>query len=241
MNLPKFIVESASRDFSREVWVLDPPTGSPQHIAVFLDGEFYVDRMNAPATIYDMQRCGDIPPLACAFVSHVDGAARHRDLTCSADYADFIASDLMDWMLQRNPGVSATDHFIGGASLGGLAAAFISLSNPQIFSRCLSHSGSFWWNDEWLTSQLENLPSSRVRFWSSVGDQETEAGVSHQPSGMRQEVAQIAACKRFAQALENMQILIHHRVYQGGHEFEPWQKELPDALRWLLSHETDSG
>ena len=229
------MVESASGAFSRKVWILDPPNGEPDHVAIFLDGEFYVNRMSAPSIIHDLQCRGDIPRLACAFVSHVDGAARHRDLTCSSDYAEFVACDLMQWMYRRHPMVPEADHLIGGASLGGLAAAFIALSHPQIFTRCLSQSGSFWWNDEWLTAQLHHMPDSQIRFWSSVGDQETAMGVSHPPSGLRQEVDQIAACARFAEGLKAKQTSVHHRLYCGGHEFGPWQDELSDALWWLFA------
>lgn len=236
MSPTEFIIESASGAFSRKIWLLDPPPGgTPDHIAVFLDGEFYVNRMNAPSIIHDLQCRGLIPRIACAFVSHVDGAARHRDLTCSSDYADFVARDVIQWMQQRYPMVSKAQHFIGGPSLGGLAAAFIALSYPQTFSRCLSQSGSFWWNNEWLTAQFHQWRHSQTKFWSSVGDQETASGVSHPPSGLRQEVTQIAACKRFAEALAARQNPVLHRLYSGGHEFGPWQDELPDALRWLFN------
>lgn len=241
MSPSEYIVESASGAISKRVWLLDPPSGDPDHIAVFLDGEFYVNRMNGPSIIHDLQCRGDIPRIACAFVSHVDGAARHRDLTCSSDYADFVAGELMQWMHQRHPTVSAADHFVGGASLSGLAAAFIALSYPQVFTRCLCHSGSFWWNDEWLTAQLQYMPNSQTRFWLSVGDQETATGVSHPPSGLRQEGSQIAACTRFAEALAARRNPVHHRIYSGGHDFGPWKDELPDALRWLFSTEPNDG
>jgi len=235
MRLAEYVVENASGDFSRTVWMLDPPSGSAEHIAIFLDGEFYLNRMDASTIIRDLQRREEIPKLACAFVSHVDGAARHRDLTCSTNYADFISQDLMQWLHQRHVTVPTGDHFVGGTSLGGLAAAFIALSNPHIFTRCLSHSGSFWWNDEWLATQVPHMPKSQSRFWSSVGDQETATEVSHPPSNLRQTVSQIAACTRFAAALKAKQHIIHHRIYNGGHEFGPWQEELPNALRWLWS------
>ena len=183
MSPPKFIIVSASGAFSRRVWLLDPPSdGEPDHFVIFLDGEFYVNQMNAPAIIHDLQCRGHIPRIACAFVSHVDGAARHRDLTCCSDFADFVARDVIRWMHQRHPMVSNAENLIGGPSLGGLAAAYVALSYPQTFGRCLSQSGSFWWNNEWLTTQVHEGQHSQTKFWISVGDQETASGVSHAPS-----------------------------------------------------------
>lgn len=235
MNVSEHIVQNADETFCRKVWLLEPAGGYPQGIAIFLDGEFYVHRMDAPATLHELQSQGELPPLVCVFVSHVDGAARHLELTCNLDFAGFIAKDVIAWLRQRYSELSKDGHLICGPSLGGLASAFTALNYPEVFSRCLSQSGSFWWNDEWLTSKLGELPPSQLKIWFSVGDHETSAGVSHAPTGMRQEVTQIAACERFAAAMQERHHTVHHRVYEGGHDIKCWQAELPDALRWLLS------
>lgn len=227
-------IESEAGHYVRKVWLLEPKAG-PEHIAIFLDGEFYVERMDAPDLIHDLQQKGTIPATACLFVSHVDGNHRHRELTCSREFADFIAGDLAAWMSHRFPGVQRREWLIAGTSLGGLQAAFIALTHPQLFSRCLSQSGSFWWQDEWLTNHLNELPESTSRCWLSVGDQETAFGLSHPPTGLRQEVGQITACERFAKALQERRHSVHYRVFQGRHGFEPWKAELPDALHWLLA------
>lgn len=234
MNLQEHFIQSSSGQYFRNVWVLEPVDANPTRLAVFLDGEFYVNRMEAPAMIRKLQERGVIPPMTCLFVSHVDGAARHQDLICNPGFTDFLALDLVSWIRKQYPTLSENDHLIAGPSLGGLAAAFTALIHPQIFPRCLSQSGSFWWKDEWLTSTLVPISSPNSKFWLSVGDQETSFGVSHQPTGLLQEVSQIEACERFAKALMARHHPVHYRVYEGGHEFKPWQEELPEALQWLL-------
>lgn len=234
MNLQEHFIHSRAGSHFRNVWLLEAIEDNPTRLAVFLDGEFYVNRMEAPAIIRTLQERGLIPPMICLFVSHVDGAARHQDLTCDPGFTDFIALDLVEWVRQMYPSISHEDHLIAGPSLGGLASAFTALVYPQIFSRCLSQSGSFWWKDEWLTSTLAPIAPSSSKFWLSVGDKETDVGVSHPPTGMRQEVTQIEACERFAAALKARNHSVNYRVYEGGHEFTPWQEELPEALEWLL-------
>lgn len=234
MNLHENVIQSRSGICFRNVWLLEPLEDQPTKLAVFLDGEFYVNRMEAPAIIHQLQQRGAIPSMACLFVSHIDGLARHQDLICNPAYTDFIALDVVDWVRQRYPTLAQDDHLIAGASLGGLAAAFTALIYPQVFSRCLSQSGSFWWHDEWLTSTLAPISSPASKFWLSVGDQETSSGISHPPTGLLQDVSQVEACEHFAKALKARHHPVHDRVYEGGHEFKPWQEELPEALQWLL-------
>lgn len=228
-------IESESGDYARKVWLLEPETGQPERIAIFLDGEFYVDGMGVPDLIHDLQQKGTIPATACLFVSHVDSEHRHRELTCDREFTDFVVRDIAAWMSQRFPGVPNREWLIAGPGLGGLQAAFVALTHPQLFSRCLSQSGSFWWQGEWLTHQLKELPASTSRFWVSVGNQETAFGISHPPTGLRQDVGQVSACERFAKALSETKHSVHYRVFQGRHDFEPWKAELPDALHWLLA------
>jgi len=237
MTTPReHLVSGASGAWSRKVWLMESPgEAAAARLGIFLDGEFYVDRMNAPAAVDALQQSGTIPPMTCLFISQVDGAARHRDLTCSPEYAEFIARDVVRWIRGRQPGLAGGGHLIAGPSLGGLASAFTALKHPRVFARCLSQSGSFWWQEEWLTKHLYEMPRSQSRFWLSVGGEETVSGVSHRPTGLRQEVPQIAACQHFAAALARHDHRVRYRVHEGGHEFAPWQDELPDALQWLLA------
>jgi enterochelin esterase family protein len=129
-------------------------------------------------------------------------------------------------------------HLIAGPSLGGLAAAHLALSYPQAFPHCLSHSGSFWWQNEWLKEHIEQFPASHGNFWISVGDQETQTGISHPPTGLYQDIAQLPACERFAEALSAHGHRSHYSLHAGSHSTEPWKEELPAALAWLIGKGT---
>lgn len=227
-------ISSPSTGYCRKVWLLPSGVEGLQRIGIFLDGEYYVNRMDAPAVIRDLQNRGEIPPMVSVFVSHVDGAARHIDLTCNPRYSEFIVGDVLSWIRSRFPDLPSGGHMIGGTSLSGLAAAYVTLNHPDLFSRCLAHSGSFWWKREWLRSQLRHVQPSKSKFWLSVGNKENQTGVAHPPSGLFQEVAQLPGCARFAKALEEKGHQVHYRMYEGGHEIGPWKSEFPDAMRWLM-------
>ncbi|MGV3663304.1 MAG: alpha/beta hydrolase [Prosthecobacter sp.] len=228
-------IQSSSGFYQRTAWLLDPPTTDPTRCAIFLDGEFYVHRMGAPALVHDMQASGRLPPTLCVFVSHERHERRHHDLTCSTDFARFIAQDVITWLRARHPTLAGDGHLIAGPSLGGLQAAFITLTHAGLFSRCLSQSGSFWWEDEKLTSMLDTMPPSHSKFWISVGDRETKSDVKHTPSSLHQKVSQIDGCERFAAALVTHHHEVHYSVHAGAHEFQPWADELPQALAWLAA------
>lgn len=234
--MTEHIIQSSSGTYRRTVWLLDAPAAAPTRCAIFLDGEFYVHRMGVPSLIQDMQASGRVPSTLCLFVSHESNDARHRDLTCNADFACFIANDVVGWLRAHHPTLAEGGHLIAGPSLGGLAAAHIALTHPGVFSRCLSQSGSFWWEDEKLTRMLDEteLSASHSKFWISVGDRETKTDVKHSPSGLHQRMSQIESCEHFAAALATQHHEVHYSVHAGGHEFQPWADEVPEALAWLL-------
>jgi enterochelin esterase family protein len=234
MQLEEHVLTSSSGDYTRQLWILDMPNAAPHKFGIFLDGEIYLQRMDAQTILTDLQATGAIPAITCVFVSHVDAHARHHDLVCNPSYASFIAEDLVNWLRDRNPSTPSQGHLIAGPSLGGLTAAHLALSYPQTFPFCLSHSGSFWWQDEWLKDHVDQFPASHGNFWISVGDKEVQTGIAHPPTGLYQETAQLPACERFAEALRQRGHRTHFSLHEGSHAAEPWKEELAPALTWLL-------
>lgn len=237
MQLEEIVLSAQSGQCTRTAWYL-PGGEKPRRIGVFLDGEYYIERMQAPALITRLQEQHDIEPMACLFISQKNAAARHHDYTCSESYLRFITDDVLPWITTRSSVETNNGHFIAGTSLSGLQAAFTAMKRPDIFSNVLSHSGSFWWNKEWLTAHLSERPSDDTRYWLSAGTKEQGAGMIHPPTNLRQEVNQIDAVERLVTRLKQRGNDVHYHLYEGGHDLESWKAELPDALRWLLGKKT---
>lgn len=233
MKLEEYILQDADGEYARKVWYL-PATAEAEKLAVFLDGEYYVQRLDVPELIARLHQEGAIPDIACLFVSHLDSESRHRDFTCNESYARFIALDAIRWLRERNAHTAAAGHLLAGISLSGLQASYTALLYPRVFGFTLAQSGSFWWEKEWLKQHLMELEKPQGRFWIGVGEGETGSGRSFPPSGMTQETDQITACQNLAEALTERGGTVKYHLHPGIHEFGAWKEELPEALNWLF-------
>ncbi len=234
MNTEEHLVESASGEYIRKIWLLRGAQAQPQPLCVFLDAEYYLDRMDTLSILSDLQTHSPFSAVTCVFVSHGGETARHSDYICNDRYAQYIAEDVIGWVRQHCDGISEKDHLICGLSLSGLASAYLALTYPQQFPRALCQSGSFWWNSEWLAQHAVSKFAARGKFWISVGDQEVATGISHPPSGIRQEVSQIVATEAIVRELKALGASVHYHLFAGGHQTAAWQAELPTAPGWLL-------
>jgi enterochelin esterase-like enzyme len=232
MELEKHVVVDTAGEYSRTVWISAPPASATNRLYLFLDAELYLQRMDAPALLAKLPLDKSIPPGIWLFVSHLDQAARHDDYTCNSRYARFIAEDVVRWAQAKAPGLSDRGHLICGLSLSGLAALHLSCTRPVLFPRAIAQSPSAWWNKEWLLRQVENFSLERNRLWISVGDEERDCGVSHPPTGMRQEVTQVEAVERLVKKLAEQRSAVHYHLFPGGHQTECWKAELPAAMKW---------
>jgi enterochelin esterase family protein len=234
-KLESHTVSDPAMGYSRPIHLLRGPVdqSQPQRLCLFLDGELYLQKMEA-LPVLEALLDGDgntLPPVTFAFIDHVDMKTRQADYTCNDSFGRFVVERVLPWLQEKIPGLQPENgqHLIGGLSLSGLASAWLALQYPNHFRSCLCQSGSFWWNDERFTkvaSKHEPLPISN-RFWLSVGDQETE--VDDPP-----EVSQIVGVKNAHEALKSLGATVHYHEYHGGHDLKYWREELPEALRWLL-------
>lgn len=214
--------------YSRELRLLRGPADQPHRLCLFLDGELYWREMNALPVLHTLIERGTLPPITLAFISHGGMKARQHDYTCNADFAHYIAETAIPWLQQNVPSLQTGNHLICGLSLSGLTSTYLALQYPAHFSRCLSQSGAYWWNDQWLTKNATKWAPSPARFWLSVGDQETDAD---EPP----EVSQHEGVNNVIKVLKSIGGKVHYHEFSGGHSMEYWRDELPQALPWLIT------
>lgn len=234
LELDEHTVQSSCGGYTRKVWLIKGPQEEEHPLCVFLDGEFYIERVGALPILERLQQSPKLPSMSYLFVSYEDAAARQKDLICNPQYSKFIAEDLVHWAKQQIPTLRDRKHVLCGVSLSGLMSGYTTIHYPEVFSFSLCQSGSFWWKHEWFAEQVRSVSPIRGRFWFGVGDKETEEQVSHPPT-LYQEISQISGVQKAAQLFSKLGAEVHYHLYSGGHEAEPWREELAEAVEWLLS------
>jgi enterochelin esterase-like enzyme len=236
MNETLHSLRSELLNNERAVWLRAPrdPAGAI-NLAIILDAEFYRDRMQVPALLDELERNESIANTLFVFVSHHSLDARWIECPCHPPFAAFINSELLPWLETRHPGISAAkNRVLIGLSYTGLAAAFVALHSSNTFTHVIAQSGSFWWNDCWLTECLSRSASkSPVRFYLDVGVKETNENVRHKEDVL-QVMSQIDGVKQFRDMLLMKSYEVSYREFDGAHEFSWWKQTLPDALKWAL-------
>jgi enterochelin esterase-like enzyme len=234
MKETQHILKSIHLANERVVWVREPEHRA-RNVTVFLDAELYRDCVGATSIIDALVSGGDIDSSLFVFVSMESAASRWVECPCYSPFAQFIEEELFPWLESAYPcTLEAQERVIAGLSYTGLAAAYVSMTNPSRFTKVIAQSGSFWSNDCWIIDYFEKLDRKpKTEFYLDVGLQETQNNVLHK-EGVLQTVSQVEAVKKFRDALLRHGYEPRYVEFDGGHDFAAWSFTLPDALRWAL-------
>jgi hypothetical protein len=167
-----------------------------------------------------------------------DNPDRGRELSCSSAYADFLAQEIVPWARANYHVTDRSEQtIIGGASLGGLAAAFVGLKHPEVFGNVLSQSGSFWWKPdeekdwEWLTRQFATSPHLPLRFSFEAGLLENNSGG---PAGRPFGPPLLVANRNLRDTLQSKGYSVHYTEFNGNHTLFNWRGTLASHLIALV-------
>lgn len=218
---------------SRTVWVQRPSSAEIAGVCVFLDGEYYIAQLRAAAIVDRLQRQESMPPFLVAYVSHIDFDIRWPESFCNPNFALFLSGELVPWLVAEFEVSRHCETAIVGLSLTGLSAAHAALQHPGAFNRVLCQSGSFWWNESWLPSNLDEHPNSNAVFRVSVGSSETTEEVDH-GKGLIQSESQLASNRRMRDALIAKGHRVSYHEFDGAHDVPSWRNDLPGSLTSLF-------
>ena len=231
----------------RPIWIYTPPGYAagkkPYGLLVLSDGGQYVNTVRIATTLDNLIAAGLIPQLVAVMVDNPD---RFRELSCNLQYADFLAQEIVPW---ARANYHATDRpeqtIIGGASLGGLQAAFVGFKHPDVFGNVLSQSGSFPWKPdgekeyEWLNRQFAASPRLPLRFSFEAGLLEGtwwwRSLVPVSPNGPTViDPTLLAANRNLRDTLESKGYPVHYTEFNGNHGFLNWRGTLASHLIALV-------
>jgi enterochelin esterase family protein len=210
------------------------PTNTPLGLVLLLDGWEYLNFIPTPTILDNMIHQGVIPPLIAVLLTIPD---RGHELGCYPPFVDFLAQELLPFVRERYRVTSDPDQaIVGGASLGGLAAAYAGLQRPDLFGNVLSQSGSYWWKpegdteSEWLSRQFAAHPREHLRFYLEIGLLEDLPSTADAPS-------MLTVNRHLRTVLQAKGYPVHYVEFNGRHDYCNWQGGLSDglaslALRW---------
>ena len=231
--------------------------GKPSSLVVLFDGDDYLEpEWSGPNTWDNLIAAGRIPPTIVVMVHNLPGR-RLFDLVANPAFADFIAKELVVWIRAHyNVSGDRGKTVVGGASAGGLGAAYIGLTHPEAFGNVLSMSGAFWWSPahnggvcgggcagpasepaasnrdattepNWVANLvLKNPAAGGVRIYLGVGTFEFDSNGSG--GGILEETRHL----RDILIARNYHVIF--RQFVGGHDNVIWRGEMGDGLETLL-------
>jgi enterochelin esterase family protein len=239
-------VDSAILGNQRTVWVYTPPAygagDAPYGWLLLFDGDGYLG-VGLPTMLDNLIAEGRIPPLVAILVANVSHKDRAYELCCNPRFAEFLTQELLPWARQRYT-ISADPRraILGGASYGGLAAAYMALRHPDLFGNVLAQSGAFYWRQGqdrdpdpgedlewgWLIRQFIAAGRLPLRFHLDVGIYETDL----EPWGASTNM--VSTCRHLRDVLRARGYPVQYIEYAGAHDFIGWRGTLPDALVALV-------
>lgn len=241
-------LESAHLGEARDVSVYVPNAAhacSPCALLVLFDEEPYLNLVDTPRILDNLIHAGAIRPTAAVLISNPSRAARGRDLPPNADFANFVAGELVPWMRTRHPIADGPEHVVvAGSSYGGLASAYMGFAHPDTFGKLLIQSGSFWWSPEyrdpgaqaayaglrgqnWMAAKYLESPRLALEIYMDAGL--FELGVAGDARSILEQ------SRHLRDVLLAKGYRVHYREHAGGHDYLAWQRTLADGLIALLA------
>jgi enterochelin esterase family protein len=227
----------------RDYWIYVPAQYDPQKpacVMVFQDGGAYVDpkgQFRAPVVFDNLIHKKEMPVTIGIFINPGSFPASGSDKkprsnrsfeydTLSDQYAQFLEKEILPEVTKEyNLRPDAAGRAIGGISSGGICAFTVAWQRPDLFSKVLSHVGSFTnirGGDVYPGLIRKTKPKPiRVFLQDGSGDLDNEHG--NWP----------LANQQMARALKFAKYDYQFEYGDGGHNGRHGGAILPDSLRWL--------
>ena len=254
-------IRSALQKVERQLTIYTPANYAAEKgtlpLVVLFDGDDFLDTDDWHGLeIWDnLIAQKKIPPTVVVMVHNLSGR-RLFDLVANATFGDFMAKELIPWV-RTNYKVSrsAARTVVGGASAGGLAAAYMGIAHPEVFGNVLSMSGAFWWSPahnggicaglcatpnerpavinrdattelNWVAQLALDHPSPNVRYYLGAGTFEFDDDGTG------------GAILEETRHLRDILRAQHHQViyeqFPSGHDGQSWPAMMASGLQLLL-------
>ena len=228
----------------RDYWVYVPAQIDPKEpacVMVFQDGGAYVSpkgQFRVPTVFDNLIHKKEIPVMVGIFINpgKIPAQNGQKELsnrsfeydTLSSQYANFLEKEILPEVGKKlNLRRDAAGRGICGISSGGICAFTVAWQRPELFSKVLSHVGSFTnirGGDIYpgLVRRTKAKPKP-IRVFLQDGSQDLDNQFGNWP----------LANQQMAKALRYAGYDYRFEYGDGGHNGKHGGAILPDSLRWL--------
>jgi len=212
----------------RRIWTYVPygykEIKDPCKLLILSDGFEYLN-ISATTVLDNLINDKKISNVICVLIESTKN--RYEELTCSDKYSDFIVKELIPWIYENyNVSKSPKDTIIGGVSLGGLAATYMAYKNPSIFGNVLSQSGSYWYDEQWLTNKFKESERLPIKFYLNAGVLEDNPYDT--------EPIMMEVINNMRDVLIKKGYEVSYETFPSGHDYLSWGETLGTGLIELL-------
>ena len=142
---------------------------------ILFDGWAYANLIPTFSILDNLLAAGRIPPMVVVMPDSLDAEIRMQELIFHPPFNDFLVKELIPW-IHKNYRVTSDPQktVVGGASAGGLAAAYAAFEHPEIFGNVIAQSGAFAFGflgdeePEWLARQFADNEKRPINFYIDV-------------------------------------------------------------------------
>ena len=257
-----------SKFSGKKVWIHLPEgykenNNTAYPLLLLLDGHRQQTVMSIPAIMDNMMKANKIKPTITILLEeakpHTPGqpedgeqSERFKEYDCNPEFTEFVGKELIDIIQQelQKHRVSIIDdpqfRIIGGFSIGGLAALYTGLKNPNIFGHVIAQSPAIW--RLYLVDELSHAKpnfnlavkefsekNGMIHFEITVGELETNAMRNGEKGFSPTMLESVKEFVRKYMADENGKkeidgIEISFSIHISGHNYNCWQGLLSDSL-----------
>lgn len=260
-RVEKHSIKSTIQKIARPFTIYTPANykadGPPNALLVLFDGEDMANDPYQVTTLNNLIAASKIPPTVAVFVENVP-RRRLVDLVANAEFADFMAKELVPWIRAHYNVTKDPKHTVlTGYSAGGLASTYVALRHSEVFGNVLSNSGAFWWSFEhnggvcgsrcpdsggtgsenskdattegnFLVKEFLASPKLPLRFYLAAGTFE----IDREGGGGNI----LEATRHLRDVLRAKGYEVHYQQFAGGHDGVSWRGTLADGLMALLGN-----
>jgi len=194
-----------------------------------------VEMVPTPTILDNLTVAGLIEPMVAVIPDSLGMNTRMRELILHEPFNAFLVEELVPWVRERYSVTRDPSRVVvGGASAGGLAAAYAAFEHPDVFGNVLSQSGAFRFGRpgeegfEWLTGQIASRKRVAVRFYLDAGSLETK---SLRPMGGAPSL--LEANHKLRDVLREKGYFVHYHEFSGGHDYISWRGSFSRAMQSL--------